>query len=43
MSDYPAKLMEEGKLNKKDVIIGVNRDEASLWLLKIPGKTFSVT
>ena len=35
--DYPAKLMNAGKFSKTDMIIGVNRDEASLWLLHIPG------
>ena len=37
MADSPVKLLQAGKFNKSNIIIGVTRDDGSVFVTAIPG------
>ena len=40
MTDSPAKLLQAGKFNKSNIIVGVTRDDGSVFVNAIPGWNF---
>ena len=38
MIDSPVKLLQDGKFNKSNIIVGVTRDDGSVFVQEIPGE-----